>query len=215
MSLPAPMCFFGLLGMAGLYARQAEKTGWLGLAGYLLLSLWLTLVMGFSFVEAFILPHVASAVPGVRPLVDGHVQQPCRHVRPRQSSPRSGRSTATHAASAVACCSVSRRSVPASCPAGRGHYSRSRWRWPQSRRSFRTRPSRRSRCRSGWPWHGSGYALWSEPQAHTSSPERLPRIQRRKKWRRRRAPLATIPSCSRDGWQSRGPLMTVARPKPV
>jgi hypothetical protein len=57
------MSIFGLLGMAGLYARQAAKTGWLGLAGYLLLSLWLTLIMGFSFVEAFILPHVASAVP--------------------------------------------------------------------------------------------------------------------------------------------------------
>ena len=61
--LACAMCFFGLLGMAGLYARQAVKTGWVGLAGYLLLSLWLTLVMGFSLVEAFILPHLASAVP--------------------------------------------------------------------------------------------------------------------------------------------------------
>jgi hypothetical protein len=57
------MCFFGLLGMAGLYARQALKTGWLGLVGYLLLSLWLVVIMGFSFVEAFILPHVATASP--------------------------------------------------------------------------------------------------------------------------------------------------------
>ena len=61
--LACAMCFFGLLGMAGLYARQQLRTGWLGLAGYLLLSLWLTLVMGFSFVEAFVLPHLASAVP--------------------------------------------------------------------------------------------------------------------------------------------------------
>ena len=61
--LACAMCFFGLLGMSGLYARQAVKTGWVGLAGYLLLSLWLTLVMGFSFVEAFVLPHVASTVP--------------------------------------------------------------------------------------------------------------------------------------------------------
>jgi len=61
--LACAMCFFGLLGMAGLYARQAVRTGWVALAGYLLLSLWLTLVLGFSFVEAFILPHVASAVP--------------------------------------------------------------------------------------------------------------------------------------------------------
>jgi hypothetical protein len=61
--LACAMSVFGLLGMTGLYARQAAKTGWLGLTGYLLLSLWLTLIMGFSFVEAFVLPHMASAVP--------------------------------------------------------------------------------------------------------------------------------------------------------
>jgi hypothetical protein len=57
------MCFFGLLGMAGLYARQAEKSGRLGLAGYVLLSIWFVLVMGFSFVEAFVLPRLATADP--------------------------------------------------------------------------------------------------------------------------------------------------------
>ena len=55
--------FFGLFGMAGLYARQAEKTGWLGLTGFLLFSVWMTLVSGFSFVEAFILPKLATASP--------------------------------------------------------------------------------------------------------------------------------------------------------
>ena len=55
--------FFGLFGMAGLYARQAEQTGWLGLAGFLLFSLWMTMVSGFSFVEAFILPKLATASP--------------------------------------------------------------------------------------------------------------------------------------------------------
>ena len=57
------MSFFGLLGLTGLYARQAPKAGWLGLIGYLLLSLWLVLVMGFSFVEAFVLPHLAAGTP--------------------------------------------------------------------------------------------------------------------------------------------------------
>jgi hypothetical protein len=61
--LACAMSFFGVLGMAGLYARQAVKTGWLGLVGYILISLWLVLIMGFSFVEAFILPHVATALP--------------------------------------------------------------------------------------------------------------------------------------------------------
>jgi hypothetical protein len=57
------MSFFGVLGLTGLYARQAEKTGWLGFAGYLLLSLWMVIIMGFSFVEAFVLPHLATALP--------------------------------------------------------------------------------------------------------------------------------------------------------
>jgi hypothetical protein len=55
--------FFGLFGMAGLYARQAEKSGWLGLIGFLLFSAWMTLVTGFSFVEAFILPRLATVSP--------------------------------------------------------------------------------------------------------------------------------------------------------
>lgn len=55
--------FFGLFGMAGLYARQVEKSGWLGLTGFLLLSVWFVLITGFSFVEAFILPHLATESP--------------------------------------------------------------------------------------------------------------------------------------------------------
>lgn len=55
--------FFGLFGMAGLYARQVEKSGWLGLVGFLLFSIWMTIVSGFSFVEAFILPQLASESP--------------------------------------------------------------------------------------------------------------------------------------------------------
>ena len=55
--------FFGLFGMAGLYARQVEESGWLGLAGFLLFTVWMTLVCGFSFVEAFILPKLASESP--------------------------------------------------------------------------------------------------------------------------------------------------------
>lgn len=55
--------FFGLFGMAGLYARQVEKSGWLGLTGFLLLSVWFLLITGFSFVEAFILPHLTAESP--------------------------------------------------------------------------------------------------------------------------------------------------------
>jgi hypothetical protein len=62
------MSFFGVLGMVGLYARQAAKAGWLGLVGFVLLSFWFVLIMGFSFVEAFVLPHVATVTPA---FIDG------------------------------------------------------------------------------------------------------------------------------------------------
>lgn len=54
---------FGLLGITGLYARQAHAAGWLGLAGYLLFSLWLVLFLAFTFFEAFILPLLATEAP--------------------------------------------------------------------------------------------------------------------------------------------------------
>src|SRR5918911_1571739 len=63
-SLTIAVSFFGLLGIAGLYARQAERVGWFGLAGFLLLSLWLVLVPGFTFFEALILPLLAIDAPG-------------------------------------------------------------------------------------------------------------------------------------------------------
>jgi hypothetical protein len=55
--------FFGLFGMTGFYARQVEESGWLGLIGFLLLSAWMTLVGGFSFVEAFIEPVLMTESP--------------------------------------------------------------------------------------------------------------------------------------------------------
>jgi hypothetical protein len=62
-SLAIAMSVFGLLGMTGLYARQVEAAGWLGLAGYLLWSLWLLLALPFTFFEAVILPLLATKAP--------------------------------------------------------------------------------------------------------------------------------------------------------
>jgi hypothetical protein len=62
-SLTIAMSFFGLLGIAGIYARQSEASGWMGLAGFVLLSLWFVLVTGFTFFEAFILPLLAIDSP--------------------------------------------------------------------------------------------------------------------------------------------------------
>jgi len=64
-SLTIGVSFFGLLGIAGIYARQVEKVGWFGLAGFLLFSLWLVLVPGFTFFEALILPLLAVDAPNV------------------------------------------------------------------------------------------------------------------------------------------------------
>lgn len=61
--LACAVSFFGLLGLTGLYLRQAVKSGWLGLVGYLLFGFWLVLIMGFSFVEAFVLPRIAHTTP--------------------------------------------------------------------------------------------------------------------------------------------------------
>jgi len=57
------MCLLFLLGITGIYARQVEEAGWLGLAGYLLLSLMWALQMAFIFAEAFILPLLATTAP--------------------------------------------------------------------------------------------------------------------------------------------------------
>lgn len=62
-ALAVAMSFFGLLGLTGIYARQVAETGWLGLAGYLLLSLWLVLLVPFTFAEVFLLPRLATAMP--------------------------------------------------------------------------------------------------------------------------------------------------------
>ena len=47
-SAKVAMCIHGLLGLTGLYARQMEEAGWLGLAGYLLFSLFYALSLPFS-----------------------------------------------------------------------------------------------------------------------------------------------------------------------
>lgn len=61
--LACSTCVFGLLGMVGLYARQAIRSGWLGLVGFVMVSLWMLIVLGFSFVEAFVLPQAGTVTP--------------------------------------------------------------------------------------------------------------------------------------------------------
>jgi hypothetical protein len=62
-SFKTAMALFGLFGIAGLYARQVEQTGWLGLAGYLLLSIFYAVQMCYAFVEPLILPLLTTVAP--------------------------------------------------------------------------------------------------------------------------------------------------------
>ena len=62
-SLKLLMCFLFLIGIAGIYVRQSEEAGWLGLVGFLLFSASWALQSGFVFAELFILPPLATAAP--------------------------------------------------------------------------------------------------------------------------------------------------------
>jgi hypothetical protein len=73
------MDLLALIGMVGLYARQVEKSGWLGLAGYLLFSLFWVFSVALHFIEAFISPVVATVAPkfveGLLGMVAGHTSE--------------------------------------------------------------------------------------------------------------------------------------------
>ena len=70
------MCLLFLVGITGIYARQVEKAGWIGLAAFLLLSLSWALQTAFVFAEAFILPVLATTAPkfveGALGIVNGY-----------------------------------------------------------------------------------------------------------------------------------------------
>lgn len=52
-------------GLVGLYARQSEAAGRLGLAGFLVAFLGTALLVGLFFVQAFFVPHLATRFPEV------------------------------------------------------------------------------------------------------------------------------------------------------
>jgi len=52
-----------VVGITGIYASQAEKLGWLGLAGYVVLVIGLVLTAIGGVIEAFVQPQIASSDP--------------------------------------------------------------------------------------------------------------------------------------------------------
>ncbi len=55
--------FLTSVGFIGLYARQASKMGWLGLGGLVLTVAGISLMMGFAFTDAFVVPILAVRAP--------------------------------------------------------------------------------------------------------------------------------------------------------
>ena len=54
---------FGLLGISGIYARQVEEAGLLGLVGFLMFFVNLVLIASYDFLEVFIMPVLATVAP--------------------------------------------------------------------------------------------------------------------------------------------------------
>ena len=70
-SFKTSISIFGMLGITGLYARQVEEIGFLGLAGYLLLIIYYAVQMCISFIEPTILPLLTTVAPA---FVEGVLQ---------------------------------------------------------------------------------------------------------------------------------------------
>jgi hypothetical protein len=62
-TLKTVMCLLFLIGITGIYARQVNEAGWLGLAGFLLLTISWWLQTAYVFAETFILPPLATTAP--------------------------------------------------------------------------------------------------------------------------------------------------------
>jgi len=62
-SLKFVMSILFVVGITGLYARQAEKVGLFGLLAFLVLATSWTLQTSFVFTEAFVLPPLAASAP--------------------------------------------------------------------------------------------------------------------------------------------------------
>lgn len=52
-----------LLGLIGLYGRQAEKSGWLGLLGFVLALIGVTLESGGNYSSVTLMPYLAEKAP--------------------------------------------------------------------------------------------------------------------------------------------------------
>ena len=70
------MLLLFVTGITGIYTAQVEKLGWLGLTGFVVLSLGLLLTAAGTAIEAFVQPVIASTaqgfVQGMMDMIHGH-----------------------------------------------------------------------------------------------------------------------------------------------
>ena len=168
-SLKTAMCLLGLLGMTGLYARQVKEAGWLGLAGYLLLSLFYALTLRLYLHRSLYLAAVGDRGAEVCGGLPGDRQWAPRRGEPRR--PPSG--LCAHRVlgmCSAACCLASRRSAPASCRAGRPVCLPS-GPWRLFVLALLPHPlDRIFAVPMGFALAWLGYALWSERREQASEP---------------------------------------------
>jgi hypothetical protein len=62
-ALTGLMALFAIVGVTGMYLRQVREMGVLGLIGYLVYGAFFLVVIGWSFVEIFVLPALADDAP--------------------------------------------------------------------------------------------------------------------------------------------------------
>jgi len=63
-TLKVLMAVLALAGITGMYLSQVRRNGVLGLIGYLVLSVGYLVIMGTTYVAAFVMPTVAALNPG-------------------------------------------------------------------------------------------------------------------------------------------------------
>ena len=120
------MDILAMLGIAGIYARQVEKSGWLGLAGYLVFSGFWAFSVALHFIEAFISPVVANVAPkfveGLFGMVNG-----ARHRDEPRCTPNRIWATRARYVCARRTPAVWHRYVPRWHPAALGRWTACRW----------------------------------------------------------------------------------------
>ena len=85
-SLKVLMAALALAGITGMYLSQVRRNGVLGLIGYLVLATGYLLIMGTTFVAAYVLPSVAGTDPSYVKDVSAKKSPKAMNIEPARMS---------------------------------------------------------------------------------------------------------------------------------